>query len=68
MLRLKECMCLCVTLAEQSWAVKAELGMQCWNRKSLCVTLAEESWALKAELRNEVLGLKLLKKDKLEKR
>ena len=24
--------------AEQSWALKAELGMQCWDRKSLCVT------------------------------
>ena len=33
-------------LVEQSWAVKAELRMQCWT---VC-DLAEQSWAVKAEL------------------
>ena len=45
----KQCVC---DLAEQSWALKAELCMNAVLRlNSVCVCdLAEQSWALKAEL------------------
>ena len=36
-------------IAEQSWALKAKLGMQYWDWKSVFDLIAEQSWALKAE-------------------
>ena len=49
---------LCATKPEQSWAMKSDLWMQCWDWKSVCVWLNRTELDCEVRLMNAVLGLK----------